>query len=255
MINHGTGGFILKTVLIVIAIFFAVGCRKGNPVEVDSSVQRYFPLAAGNSWDFDETTDLGGGDTTVAYQVVLDSPIVFDGLKWYGVQNNCVDSRVLNPIPLHCARWARNGNKILSQRDGPGPALGLQETILDFPLLKGKQWTIYSTDTTYIQAPGDTIHMVSVSKRYVQGFETVTVPFGRISNVAHVLDSTWYEYTNTHPARPFHESDITATDEWYAVDIGMVKQITRISSTSTDTSPISTYWLYEVRKYNVRVND
>ncbi|MBI3765954.1 MAG: hypothetical protein HY277_05570, partial [Ignavibacteriales bacterium] len=224
-------------------------------VEVNDPVQRYFPLAVGNTWDFYLTTNLGGGDTTSPYHVALDSPFVLHGIKWYAVENVCLDARILSPIPLVCGLWARSGNKILAQREGPGPTMDAPEVMLDFPLSNGKQWTIYNVDTTYVQEPGDTVRMIRLSKRYVRGFEIVTVPAGAFINAVHVGDSTWYIYTNTHSPRSVSESTVTATDEWYAIDVGMVKQFIKYTSKSSDTSEYSRHWMYELRKFNIRLSD
>jgi len=248
-----------KTLYITVAlitVWWIGGCEKGNPVVAVGDSPRIFPLAKGNTWTYDQTIVYTTSETTITRTCPLDSPITFNGLKWYGMNNFCVDCDVpvgMSPTPLVCVLFARNGMKLLALRS-IGLMGGNPEVILDFPLTPGKTWTIFSSDTTYVIATGDTIHSRQLSRRYMRAVEPVTVPAGTFWACYHIEDSTSYLSTVAR-AGGARDTALTlmVTHEWFAGGVGLVRQIVNYFNSGDFVDLRSTR--EELRSYSLLPDD
>ncbi len=232
------------------------GCKgdKGNPLSPQDEAQRYLPLANGNQWVYDHTSNYSGTDTTVPLTVKLDSPYTQNGIQWYGVNEFCDDDfRMANPLPLFYAAWARDGNKVLTIEER-GPVLYNPEVVLDFPLYVGKQWIIKSLDTTYITLVGSERVIEKVARK-VNNVESVTVRAGNFAYCSHLHDSKLSVYIESFESRVLVDSTTVETDEWYAMNVGMVKQSIVTTHTGTSITPTTTRLKNELRQYSVKLSD
>ena len=241
---------------VLLILLLVGGCERGNPVGSAGDSPPLFPLAKGNTWTYDETIVYTTSETTMSRTCPLDSPITFLGLKWYGMNNFCVDCDApvrMSPTPLVCVLFARNGAKLLALRSfglmGNNP-----EVILDFPLTPGKAWTIFSRDTTYVIATGDTIHSRDLSRRYMRAVEPVTVPAGTFWACYHIEDSTLYfsAVARTGGGRDT-TLDLIVTHEWFAGGVGLVRQVIHFFNNGDFVDMRSLR--YELRSYSLLPDD
>lgn len=242
-----------KKIVAAGIIALIVGCRKENPVAVGADAQLYFPLAVGNTWVYDLTMkDASGQDTTISSTVTLGTSFINNGVRWYDVNGFCIQRAAMSPLPTVCVEWARDKNRVLAQKTGPGPPYRDEETVLDFPLYVGKEWTIRSMDTIYISGQ-ETVHQVNRIKRQVVGIGPIRVSAGEFQNAFHVLDTTYslYEsFPGTVNLRYVHRG---VAHEWYALNVGLVKQTT--DDIYADVNAYQVTSRRELREYHVNVGN
>ena len=214
-----------RIVLLILFSAIAVSCDPSSPV-ASVAKANYLPLAAGNSWVYASRVIAEGMDTTVPVTVTLDRPFTRDGITWYGANDFCRERSSTSPLPLYCAAWGEDNDKVLSFRQGPGPVRQGYEVLLDFPLWSGKSWVNKSFDTTYATTAGDTVHISQVSRRTARGLSTVVVPADSFAACIEVFDATsdLYEYRRRDGTRERYFW-ATLSTEWFAENVGMVKQI------------------------------
>ncbi len=241
-----------KNFNMMLAFVCIAGCRSAGPVAAVEDAPRYFPLAAGNTWEYDWTYNNGVHDTTISHVVTLGYDFVSDGVRWFPTIDVC--PAVLDATPLFCAEYARTENKTFARRVGPIRYFQA-ETILDFPLFNGKSWTIEDEDTTYVDSGGNRIHSVRFSRRYVRGVEAWAVPAGLMAACFHIEDSTrTYYHIDYFDGSSYSSSSAQHADEWFAPDAGLVKQIVN-SSYSNPAGAHNYRELFELRSYSVRLGD
>ena len=246
----------MKKIFVMIMLGLPIGCKKeGNPITSEQEAQQYFPLAKGNMWVYNNTSDYSGSDTTVSLTVKLDSPYTQNGIRWYGVNQFCDGDKMTSPLPLFCAEWARDGNKVLTITEH-GPALYNPEVVLDFPLFAGEKWTIKSLDTTY-GGPDNSTYQFIKKERQVKGVESITVPTGTFANAWHIEDSSVYvyQYSSLHGTVINYKTK-TISNEWFVANIGMVKQVIEytyedfVLNTITHSTGTNLLRSYDVRLSN-----
>jgi hypothetical protein len=157
----------------------------------------------------------------------------------------------MSPTPTGCAGFGKTKNEILAVRSGPGPVAYQPETILQSPLLIGKEWTIVSTDTAYYDSQGNHIHLICYNKRYVRGFGNVNVPAGIMKNCVKIEDSLRYYYHVEYKYGGSLEFQWSShSNEWFARDIGLVRQYVRYES--KDNNNVYAYsYQNDLQEYNV----
>lgn len=239
----------MSTKIVLLAVLVSVvGCRKAGPTGPSlPPAGLYFPLAAGNTWEYDLTTNIGGYDTTYLKTVVLDSGHIIDGNRWYATIDVCPEG--YRSTPLWCAMFSHQSNKALAIRlgrfIGSHPIL-----ILDMPLTVGKQWAIEDVDTAYSWGGYQYFHS-RFSKRYVRAVETVSTPAGMFTGF-HIEDSTRYVDRVVYPNGDTSSSVYREhADEWFVQGIGLVKQI----ATYNWNNDYGYREVYALRRYNVRLTD
>lgn len=246
----------MKSFILVIWLIVAAGCDTDTLLMYDGVKGQYVPLAEGNIWEYDETTDFQGHDTTTQRIVELDTPYVSDDVNWYHTVDICPFRDILIPNPVWCAGYAVCGNRILVRPDGPGPVYYEPQVLLDLPLLMGKIWTLYDEDTTYINEEGDRFRHRRSSKRYVRIIEPVSVPAGDFPQCILVEDSTLYYLTITYTnGSPFTQVTIHHSFEWYAEGVGLVRQIRTLLNSSSDGDSYKATTTQRLRSYSVRTGE
>jgi len=229
-------------------VVMVLGCHDRGPTGPSfPGAGLYFPLAAGNVWEYDFTTNSSGFDTTYLKVVILDSGSIIDNLRWYSTIDICPER--LRSTPLWCGMFAHQGNKTLARRTG---RIYLEpETILDLPLAIGKQWVNEDWDTAYALPGGHQVYESRLSKRYVRGWERVMVGAGTF-NCYRVEDSTRYFYRYVSPTGDTSSSSYQEhANEWFAQGIGLVKQITNYNW----NNDYGYREIYALRSYNVRLTE
>jgi hypothetical protein len=232
--------------LLMFALFAlaALSCDPANPVGLGTD-GRYLPLAAGNYWNYEVITRVRTGVEPVqSVMVALDSPFTYDGVAWYGANNYCRQRTISSPLPMYCAAWGIRGRQTLFAQQGPGPARFEPETILDLPVWFGKSWfTKRPIDTSYVTVAGDTVVLQEIRRRTAKGVSAVRVPAGTFERCLLVADTSSSRSRigradGTEVADYFR----TLTSEWYAEDVGLVKQVVE-RYREDETTP----WLTETR--------
>lgn len=245
----------MKQRLFLFVVFSIIGisCDPSNVTGIVVGGD-FLPLTAGNLWEYRVTVVGGSGDTTVPVTVTLSSPVTYDSIAWYGVNDYCVQRSISSPVPMYCAAWGRKRDQILFTQRGPGPARMGYEIVLDLPVWAGKSWfTRPSVDTSYLTAGGDSIVIKNSSRRIVRGLSTVAVPAGVFVDCVEVFDTTTFidEYYSASDSIDSERSfKATRTTEWFARNVGLVKQIVE-----TIWTPGAPPWRTETRvllKSNVK---
>ncbi len=216
-----------RMLLLVVFTIVGISCDPLNPIGFTVN-EDYFPLSAGDMWEYSSHVVGEGVDTTLPMTVLLGSPFTFDGVSWYGANDFCVAKTTSSALPLFCASWAVSKNQVLFTVNGPGPVRLEHQVLLDFPLWFGKSWlTKPSVDTSYVVAGGDFIVMKSLSRRTYWGRSTVLATAGLFLSCLEVTDTTYdrYEYHPSAGGPGTVYTSSTRTTEWYAKDVGLVKQI------------------------------
>lgn len=236
--------------LIMVAFVLLSGCRRGNPVEPGAEVLQYFPLAAGNTWEYQWTQVVDGREITDLDVVQLGQPSVVDGIKWYPeIAHPCRE--VSGLTPLACASYARMESRIVSRR-----LLGIRyspnETIISSPIKAGSQLYLSHRDTSYTDGNGAHVDLMTHAVRYVRGFENVEVPGGFFLNCVHIVDSSEYRREVTRFSSTSRRESHGRTDEWFASGVGLVKQAVETLSIN-DTSLTSHRQVHALQTYNVGV--
>jgi hypothetical protein len=227
-----------RFLLLVLLALSGVSCDPDNPIG-NGADRGYLPLATGNLWEYEVVAANSGGTTPAGNVTVqLGNPFTYDGVTWYGANDYCVERTISSPLPMFCAAWGVRGRRVLFMKQGPGPAIFDPETVLDLPVWVGKSWfTKEPIDTSYVTAGGDTVVRRDIRRRTVRGVSAVIVPAGTFERCILVADTSvvFSRVASADGAESVTFSKLL-TSEWYAQDLGLVKQVVE-RFTSDETTP------------------
>ena len=223
----------MKIVLIFYIVLIMSGCRDTNTTQPLSNetwnVTDYFPLSSGNSWTYDlHRNSTAYGDTVIVWTVSIDSTFTIDSVEWHHVVNGCIQffpgSGVESPPNVLCGSLAIFGGNLITMRpDVSDPRILRQVTILNEPLLIGKDWIDWSVDTTVNFEGGLFDRRIEKIKRGIQNLELVRVQAGTFVAL-HLQDSTMGVREWKTGLGTFWDSTSLVSNEWYVSGIGMVKR-------------------------------
>jgi len=190
----------------------------------------YFPIAVGNRWLYNDDANNQSQSDVVGTQLIG--------------QDTAMVVRTVEKTGTSDSLYIRKANELIlvpSASDSPlSVAIGPLQR-LRFPVTKGERWVLVDKTLTAVSdfdrdGRSDTVTVRGDAT--VLGFETVTTPAGTYSLVAHVQTVLTSKTTLTSNGQT---AIITSTsDDWYAPDIGPIRNVTNtvgpISNTTVTTT-------------------
>ena len=190
----------------------------------------YFPLAVGNRWLYDDDANNPSQSDVVGTQLIgNDTAMVVQTVEKTGTSDSLYIRKANELVVVPKA-----SDSPLSIAIGP-----LQR--LRFPVVKGDRWVLVDKTLNAVldfdrDGRYDTVTVHGDAT--VLGFETVTTPAGTYSLVAHVQTVLTSKATLTSNGQT---AIVTSTsDDWYAPDIGPIRNVTNTVGPASNTTITTT---------------